>query len=211
MDKLILESLNNRYATKKFDSSRKLTSEQIDVLSESARLTATSYGLQLMKLVIVEDQSIKDQLKNASYNQNQVSDASHVLVLCRERKLDLVHIEKYIENIAKTREVEINNLEDFKNAMAGNLLKMSPSEVENWMSKQVYICLGKLLTVCALLNIDSCPMEGFDANEYSKILNLEKENLTAVLVLPVGIQSKDDPNANSVKVRRSPEDFILKI
>ncbi len=211
MNKTIIDALNYRYATKKFDPTKKLDNEQIDALIETARLTATSYGMQLMKLVVVENQDIKDKLVEASYGQKQVSDASQVLVLCREKNFDESLIQGYINNIAQIRAVELDKLEGFKNAMSGNLLNKPKSELEVWMNNQVYITLGKLMMTCALLKIDSCPMEGFQPDKYDKILNLSEKNLTAVLVLPVGYRSEEDKNSKAKKVRRLQEDFLIKL
>lgn len=207
----LINSLNRRYAVKKFDATKKLTEAQLNELIESARLTATSYGLQLMKLVVVDDQELKEKLVNCSFGQRQVADCSHLLVLCRERDLDLDHIDQYISNISETREVETEKLSGFKNAMTNSILTKKKEDQDLWMDKQVYIALGNLLTVCAVLDIGSCPMEGFIPEEYDEILGLEAMNLASVLVLPVGFPHPDDPNAKNKKVRRSEDQFLVRV
>lgn len=207
----LINSLNKRYAVKKFDPNRKLTDDQLRDVLESARLTATSYGLQLMKVVIVESDELKEKLVNCSFGQRQVVDASHLLVLCRERDLDLDHIDGYISNISETRAIQKESLSGFKNAMMNSILTKKKEDQELWMEKQVYIALGNLLTSCAVLGIGSCPMEGFIPEEYDEILGLEGMNLASVLVLPVGYPSPDDPNAKNKKVRRSDDQFIVRV
>jgi nitroreductase len=207
----LIKSLQKRYAVKKFDASKQLSAAQIEDILEAARLTATSYGLQLMKVVVVEDPELREKLVNCSFGQRQVADASHLLVLCRERELDLDHFEDYISNVSSTRDVEKSTLDGFKNMMTKSILTKSKEEQVTWMDKQIYILLGNLLTACAVLGIDSCPMEGFIPDEYDEILGLEKENLSAVLALPVGFRAADDPNAQRKKVRRSEDQFILKV
>lgn len=209
METKLIKSLQERYAVKKFDPARKLTNEQLEELIESARLTATSYGLQLMKVVIVEDPALRERLVDSSYGQRQVADASHLLVLCRERKLKAEHIEGYVKNISETRKLKAEELDGFKNTMKNSLLNKSEEDLTTWMNKQVYITLGTLLTACAVLNIGSCPMEGFIAKDYDEILELEALNLACVLVLPIGYAAEDDPNAKSKKVRRSGEQFVV--
>lgn len=209
MESNLIKSLEERYAVKKFDPARKLTNEQLEELIESARLTATSYGLQLMKIVIVEDPALREKLVASSYGQRQVADASHLLVLCRERKLTAEHIQGYINNIAETRELDEQKLDGFKNSMNKWLLGKEEKDLTIWMDNQVYITLGTLLTACAVLNIGSCPMEGFVNEEYDEILGLEELNLASVLALPVGFGAEDDPNAQNEKVRRSEVDFVV--
>jgi nitroreductase len=211
MDSELLKSLHTRYAVKKFDPSKKLSDETVDELLEVARLTATSYGLQLMKIVLIEDDKLRNSLLESSYGQRQVVEASHLIVLCREKELDVNHIQDYIRNISKTRSVDENSLQGFKSAMSVSLLSKQKNDLEIWMDKQVYIALGNLLTACAILNIGSCPMEGFVANEYDEILGLEKHGLVSVLALPLGYAATDDPNASNKKVRRSEKEFIVKL
>lgn len=207
----LIDSLQNRYAVKKFDATKKLSNEVVEEILEAGRLTATSYGLQLMKVVVVENQDIREKLVNCSFGQRQVAEASHLLVLCRERDLDLSHFEDYIDNVAKIREQEKTSLDGFKNMMVRSILTKSDEEQQVWMEKQIYILLGNLLTACAVLNVDSCPMEGFLPEEYDEILGLEKENLAAVLALPIGYRAADDPNAKRKKVRRSEDQFLLRV
>lgn len=207
----IIEALNKRYATKKFDASKKLSQAQIDDLIEAGRLTATSYGLQLMKFVLVENPEKREELVSCSFGQRQVVEASHLIVMCRERDLELAHFEEYTNRMAAARNQNPEDLEGFKNMMVNSILTKSEGEQILWLEKQVYIALGNMLTACAALEIDSCPMEGFIPEEYDEILNLKEQNLSAVLVLPVGYRSKDDLSAERAKVRRSKDQFLLKI
>ena len=203
--------MHNRYACKRFDPDKKLSEEQVDTLIESIRLTATSYGLQLMKLVVVESEELRTQLRAASYNQSQVTDASHFLVLCRERDLDESHFEAYVNNISGTREIPREKLDLAKQNMMNSILSQSANDQEIWMSKQVYIALGNLLSACAIMEIDACPMEGFVPEEYDKILKLKDQNLASVLACPVGYRSVEDRNAALKKVRRSKENFLISV
>ncbi|MDA7803170.1 NAD(P)H-dependent oxidoreductase [Crocinitomix sp.] len=211
MDKVLINALNNRYATKKFNPDKKVLPKDLDAILEAIRLTPTSYGLQLMKVVVVENKALRELLLGESFGQNQIVEASHVLVLCREKNVDENHIQAYISNIAITREIPTENLEGFKNMMVNSILGMSQTDQIEWMDKQVYIALGNLLTACALLGIDSCPMEGFKVDGYDKILELGKMNLTANLVIPIGYRSDTDKNAKIKKVRRSKDDFIIRL
>jgi len=207
----VIEALNKRYATKKFNPDKKLSAETVDQIIEAGRLTATSYGAQLLKIVKVENTEFREKLVNCSFGQRQVADASDLLIICRERDLDLIHFEKYVENVSKTRGVALEKLDGFKNMMVNSILTKSEEEQVLWMEKQCYIVLGNLLNTCAILGVDSCPMEGFIPEEYDRILGLDSMNLASVLVLPIGVRADDDPNFSNAKVRRSTEDFLVKI
>lgn len=207
----LIKALNSRYATKKFDPTKKLSDEVVNQVIEAARLTPTSYGMQLMKLVVVENPKLRELLVSASFGQNQVKDSSHLLVLCREKEVEQIHIDNYISNIAETREQEFDQLSGFKNALEKSILTKSAEQNGDWMNRQVYIALGNILTSCAVLGIDSCPMEGFVPEEYDHILNLEDKGLKSVLVIPIGFRAADDYNAKNKKVRRSTADFLVRI
>lgn len=205
----VIEALQWRYAVKKFDDTKKLPAEKLDVILEALRLTATSYGLQLMKFVVVEDPEIRRKLVHAAYNQKQVEDASHLIVLCRNTDVTTKDINDYITNIANTRELDeaSRGLEAFKNGMM-NILNWSETRKEHWMTNQIYITLGNLLTTCAIEKVDACPMEGFIPEKVNEILDLDEHNLSAVLLCPVGYRSEDDHHRNNKKVRKSDKDII---
>lgn len=211
MNSDLINSLKKRYAVKKFDPNKKLSEDQVNELLEVARLTATSYGLQLMKLVVVEDPVKREELVDCSFGQKQVVDASHLLVLCREKEIDLDHIEGYVENISEIRGVNKDSLDGFKNAMSKSILTKRKDDQIIWMDKQVYIMLGNLMTACAMMGIGSCPMEGFIPEEYDEVLGLDNLGLASVLVLPVGFGATDDPNAKRKKVRRSEQQFVVRL
>ena len=210
-EKNIIEALNWRYATKKFDPTKKLNESQVNDLLEAVRLTATSYGLQAMKAVLVNDAAKREELVEYSFGQKQVKDASHLIVLCREKELKLEHVQGYMEDISALRGTPIDKLDGFKNMIVNSILTKDVEDQEEWMNKQVYIALGQLLTACAALNIDSCPMEGFLPKEYDRVLGLAEMNLASVLVIPVGYRAEDDANASNKKVRRSKEKFVVEV
>ena len=211
MENKLIQALNRRYAVKKFDPTKKLTEKQISTVLESGRLTATSFGLQLMKIVVVENTEVRKKLVNCSFGQEQIADASHLLVLCREKDLDLKLFENYVNLVAETRSQDPNSLDGFKNMMVNSILTKSEDEQEIWLEKQVYLEMGNLLTSCAILGIDSCPMEGFIPEEYDRILGLSEINLASVLALPIGYRAADDIYSEKKKVRRSTNDFIVTI
>ncbi len=210
MENKVIEALNFRYATKKFNPDLLLTDDQVQTLIEAVRLTPTSYGLQLMKLVVVENKDLRLQLLPHAFAQNQVVDASHLFILCREREIFDQHVHDYVENMATQRGVEIDTLEGFRSMMLRSIAAMSEEKREIWMNNQVYIALGNLLNACALLEIDATPMEGFKPKEFDEVLGLTELNLSSVLCIPIGYRAEDDANAFRKKIRRSKEAFLIK-
>ncbi len=211
MNNTIIDKLKWRYATKKFDASKMLPLEKMNKLKEAFNLTATSYGLQPLKLVIVSDKAMQEKLVPLSMNQEQVKNASHVLIICVEKTVDAQHIKKYFDNVKNIRGTEDAVLNPFKDYLLTSFSEKTEEEIKTWMIKQAYIALGNLLTVCAIEEIDSCPMEGFLPEEYDKLLNLSKLGLESVLVLPVGYRAEDDFFANLKKVRRGVEEVVIEL
>jgi nitroreductase len=203
-----LGSLNWRYAVKKFDSTKSLSSEQLDFILQVFRLAPTSFGLQPYKLVVVSDPKLKEVLFLQAGGQNQFKDCSHLLVFCALKQIDENYVDQYMQTIAKTRNVKLETLQGFKNSILNWLNKLSPEEFLNWSKKQVYLALGMVLSACALAKIDSCPMEGFDAQQVSQILKLDT-NLIPTVLCALGFRDTTDPMANLPKVRLTNSDLIL--
>ncbi|WP_430412868.1 NAD(P)H-dependent oxidoreductase [Kordia sp.] len=207
----IVDSLKWRYATKKFDATRFLTTAQLNTLKEAFNLTATSYGLQPIRLVVIQNKELQEQLVPHSWNQRQVADASHLLVICIENTVDEASIEAYFNRVKAIRNTPDEILMPFKGFMLESFSKKTPEELNTWASKQAYIALGNLLTVCGVEQIDACPMEGFSPEKYDEILGLEAHGLSSTLVLPVGYRAEDDMFADFKKVRKSLEESILEL
>lgn len=205
----IVEKLQWRYATKKFDKNKKLSAAKIDVLKKAFNLTATSYGLQPIKLLIIENQKIKDSLVQHSWGQKQVSDASHVLVFCIENVINKAYIKEYYNRVKNIRNTPDEILQKYEDFLVEDFNKKSVQEVHDWSTKQAYLAMGNLLTVCALAEIDACPMEGFVPGEYDKILGLEEIGLKSVLVMPVGYRAEDDIFADMKKVRKDIGESVI--
>lgn len=204
----IIEDLNWRYATKKFDPSAKLSDEELHILMESMRLTASSFGLQAYKVLVIESPEIREKLVAASHGQRPVADASHLFVLCAYTSIREEDVKAYMERIATTRDTPIESLSPFATGILNSTQSRTPEQVLQWTSKQTYIALGQLLHTCASMRIDALPMEGFDPAAYNEILGLNDKNLTATLVCPVGFRHAEDHAQHRKKVRKSRDDFF---
>ena len=204
-----IHALKWRYATKKFNPERIVSEDKIQILKKAFNLTATSFGLQPLKLVVVRNKPLQQKLMAASYNQIQVGTASHVLIICIEKTVGKSFIENYFKTVQNIRQTPDEILHPFRESLVGDFEQKPVDEVKIWATHQAYLVMGTLLTVCAVEEIDSCPMEGFQAEEYGKILDLEKHNLEAVLSLPVGFRAADDFFAELKKVRRPLDETII--
>ncbi|WP_189603963.1 NAD(P)H-dependent oxidoreductase [Salinimicrobium marinum] len=204
-----IKALQWRYATKKFDADSILPEEKVDILKRAFNLTATSYGLQPLKLVVIQNKELQAKLMQLSNNQKQIGTASHVLVICIEKEIGKTFIENYFRYVRRIRNTPEEVLSPFKNFLIEDFKGKPLQEIQDWATNQAYLVMGTLLTVCAVEEIDSCPMEGFESESYDELLELDKHNLKSVLVLPVGYRAPDDQFAGFKKVRRPLEETVI--
>ena len=205
-----IDALNWRYATKKFDSAKKISEKDLNELLESARLSASSFGLQPWKFVVVEDKNLREKLKGEGFGQPQITDASHLIVLCSIRNLDEKYIKKYIEHVAKIRGISVDALKGSEDMMVGFAKQIGKQAMLEWTKKQTYIALGTLLSACALKKIDASPMEGFNPEKFDEILGLEKLGLASAVLCAVGYRSEKDETQHYKKVRFEMKDIVIK-
>lgn len=209
-NEIIFNQLNWRYACKKFDSSKIIREADWNILAETLRLSASSYGLQPWKFIVVQNPEIRKQLLPVSWNQTPVTDASHFVVLTYKEKMDEDHINRHIEQTAKVRGIEATSLEGFKKVMMGDLVKGPRSEVINWWAqRQCYIAMGAFLTTAAIMEIDTLPMEGLDPAAYDKILELDGTGYKTVAAIACGYRAADDKYQHIKKVRFDMKDVVV--
>ena len=189
----ILEKLQWRYAVKKFDPSKKISEADWFILEESLRLAPSSYGLQPWKFIVVQDPKIRAALTPVSWNQTQVEDCSHYVVLATLTKIEVAYVEKFVAKIAQVRELDVASLENYKNLMVSDLVNGPRSAIVQWWSqRQSYIAMGMLMETAALLDIDACPLEGIEPAAYDRILQLEGSGYAAVAAVALGYRSLED-------------------
>ncbi len=207
-DKL-LEQLQWRYAVKKFDSSKKISDADWKALEQSLVLTPSSFGLQPWKFFVVENEATRQELLGHSWGQKQVIDASHLVVLAIKKDVAEGDVDHYVARMAEVQQTPIENLAKFGDVVKGFLKNPPfPFEVNDWSTRQVYIALGFLMLSAAMLDIDTCPMEGFIPSEYDRILGLPEKGYSAVVVCPLGYRSSEDKSADRPKVRFPTEDVV---
>jgi nitroreductase len=208
----LLQSLNWRYATKKFDPTRKIPAEDWAVLEEALRLSPSSYGLQPWKFIVVTNQAVKEQLVPFSWDQRQIADCSHLVVFTFKKIVTEEDADAFVAFIARTRGVAPETLNFYRDMMVGDIVKGPRSKIADvWASRQTYIAMGNFLTCAALLGLDVCPMEGLDPLRYDEILGLTESAYRTVAACPVGYRASDDKYASLAKVRFPASDVIRHI
>jgi nitroreductase len=207
----ILEHRTWRYATKKFDASKKISHQDLNSLLEATRLSASSYGLQPYHVFVISDPEVREKLKPVSWNQSQITDASHLIVFAHATDFGEELVDDFITNLSDTRNIPLDGLNGYAEMMKSNLVGLPTDVKASWAGKQVYIALGNALQAAAELKIDTCPMEGFQPEEYNKILGLTDKDLNAAVVLAVGYRSEEDQTQNLPKVRKSKEELFTHI
>ncbi|MEM9525982.1 MAG: NAD(P)H-dependent oxidoreductase [Bacteroidota bacterium] len=197
----ILDALKWRYATKKFDSSRRVSEEDITTLKQAVNLTATSYGLQPFRVVLVSDEATKEKLREAAFGQPQLTTASHVFVFASKLEVSPEYVDAFIHRLAEGRGLALEAIQGYGDYIKGSLTTKDADFIKDWTRRQAYIALGSLLATAGELRVDSCPMEGFDPAKVDEILGLTEQGLTASVIAPVGYRSAEDQTQHAAKVR----------
>ncbi|MDY2587879.1 NAD(P)H-dependent oxidoreductase [Winogradskyella aquimaris] len=205
----IIEDLKWRYATKKFDPTKTISDEDFETLKSAMQLTASSYGLQPYKILNIEDKALRTKLRAASWNQPQIEEASHMIVLAHMTDFGDELVDDYFKNVIETRNLNKEDVSDYANTVKSTIGQFSKEQKANWTAKQAYIVVGNLLAAAAQLKIDACPMEGFQNEEYNKILDLNSKNLNAAVVVTLGYRSEADATQHHKKVRKSEQQLFI--
>ena len=206
--KLVIEKLSARYAVKKFDATKKIADATWSAIEESLRLTPSSFGLQPWKFIVVRNAELRETLQGHSWNQNQITTASHLVVLAAKKNVTPADVQEYIAAISETRGVPAEALNQYRDMMLGFISQLDSTSMSAWTAKQAYIALGFVLETAALLDVDSCPMEGFDKATYNELLGLNNTDYTATVVCTLGYRAADDGTAAAKKVRYSHDRVI---
>lgn len=205
----ILQTLHWRYATKRFDPSRTIPEEAWTALEQSLVLTPSSFGQQPWKFFVIRNPDLRQQLQGHAFNQSQVVDASHLVVLASKTDLDDSDVDRYITRVADVRQTPKDQLEGLENAIKGFLHDPPfPLQPQPWATRQVYIALGFFLYSAALLGIDACPMEGFVPEKFDEILGLPTQGYSAAVICAAGYRAEDDKLADAAKVRYATETVV---
>lgn len=207
----LLKSLEWRYATKKMNG-KPVNEDQVEQVLKAIQLAPTSMGLQPFTVLVVKDLSLREKIKNVAYQQSQITDGSHVLVFAAWSNISVEQVDAYLNNIAKTRGVEVSSLDGFRKNMVDLITKQSEEQNFQWAARQTYIAFGTAIAAAAELRIDATPMEGFDPAAVDEILGLKELGLRSVTLLPLGYRDEEqDWLSKAPKVRRDKKELFLEL
>ena len=207
----LLANLSWRYAVKKFDPTRKIAAATWKTLEQATVLAPSSYGLQPWRIVVITDPEVRIRLRVAAYNQSQITDASHLVVFARRKEVTQADIATYVQRVATVRKTSLEAQEDFKQMMNRSVAtpaNLPGGSMDTYTRSQTYIALGFFLYTAAQLNIDACPMEGFEPAKFDEILGLTADGYAASVVATAGYRATDDWLAGLAKVRPEPAQII---
>jgi nitroreductase len=205
----VLEALHWRYATKKFDSSKKIPTATWAALEEALVLAPSSYGLQPWKFIVVQDPVLRQALSAVSRGQTQPVDCSHFVVFAMRKDISAVHVDHHMARIGEVRGNPIEALKGYRDVIVGAADRARKTGyLDVWMSRQVYIALGQFMVAAAMLGVDTCPMEGIEPPKYDELLGLGALGFTTLCACPAGYRSADDKYATARKVRFPAADVV---
>lgn len=206
-----IENQNWRYATKKFDATKKVASEDLEFLKKAIQMSSSSFGLQPYQVIIVENKEVREKLLAASWGQSQIVDASHLLVFACKTDVSGQYVDDFVKQTAETRGATLEDVTPYGDFIKGFLSYIPSDAMPTWTAKQTYIALANLLNAAAELKIDVTPMEGIVPEQYNDILGLSSRGLHAVLAAPIGYRSEEDATQHNKKVRKTLEDLFITI
>jgi nitroreductase len=205
----ILQQLQWRYATKKFDPAKKIPDDVWSVLEKSLVLAPSSFGLQPWKFLVVRNPDVRKTLVDHAWGQTQVVDASHLIVFAAKNGVNSEDVDRHLTHMAEVQGVPVENLQGFGNMVKGFLDNPPfPLNRDEWATRQVYIALAQFLVSAAMLGVDTCPMEGFIPAKFNDVLGLTEQNYSAVVLCTAGYRAEDDKHADRAKVRY-PQDRVI--
>ncbi|UMY65122.1 MULTISPECIES: NAD(P)H-dependent oxidoreductase [unclassified Flavobacterium] len=207
----LLTDLNWRYATKKYDPTRKITGQQLDTIIEAARLAPSSYGLQPYRVLAIGNQELKDKIVPIAWNQQLVADCSHLLVFAAWDGYDSGRISKIFDHTTDQRGIDRGMAFGLHtDAIVASQVALDHDSAFVDTAKQACISLGMAIAQAAELRIDNSPLGGFNNDELDKLLDLPAKGLKSVYLLALGYrQSQGDWLVNLKKVRTPKEEFLI--
>lgn len=219
----VLESYNFRHACKIFDAQKKISNEDFSFILESARLSPTSFGMQGIKLLMIEDDTLRAEIKKAAWNQNQIDTSSHLVVFTTKTK-DLEPGSEWVKSRFADRSMPVENqqayykkynefhtnlkerIEGYFKREATNFIyrlfhkNRNNKDIYQWGARQSYILLGNMMSSAAMIGIDSCPIEGFDKNKVEEILNIDTNQEEVCVICAFGYRVNKQPEKKRLPI-----------
>lgn len=208
----LLNSLQWRYATKRYNSEVKLSDEVVMQIVETARMAPTSSGLQPFEMILIKNQELKEKLVPVAMNQVQVKECSHLLVFAAWDTYTEARIDSVFDNMETIREMPKGEMNDYKNSLKAHFGSLTEEQQFQHAARQAYIAFGLAIGAAAELKVDASPMEGFHNDQMDEVLGLTAKGLKSVTILALGERDhENDWLAPMKKVRFSLESILTVI
>ena len=194
---LVIEALNFRHACKKFDPGKKIPKETLETILKAAWLSPSSFGLEAWRFLVLESDGIREKLRPACWNQPQVTDSSHVIVILAEPGLadpSSPYIRENFERRDLPEEAVNIYIEKYRNHMDSEVFPRMSAYA--WCSKQCYTALANIMTAAAAEGIDTCPMEGFEKMWAEKILEIDTDQYEIAVLVALGYRFTEQTKRN---------------
>lgn len=204
----LIEALKWRYATKNYNTSKKVADAVFQQLTEAVRLAPSSFGLQPYKFLLIEDKAKLEAISAAAYGQPQITSGAHVLVLAVETNIDEHTVASYIDKAAIARKTARKNLEAREQFVNSVIDKLDYEQRIDWAEKQAFLAVGIFVAAAAVAQVDASPMEGFDKSAIDEILDLKSKNLASALLFVIGYRDEEDEFAAIPKVRKEKKEIF---
>jgi nitroreductase len=208
----LISKLQWRYATKKMNPAKVVPQEKVDRILEAVRLTASSSGLQPYEVFVVTNKEVREKIKPIAWNQEQVTDSSHLLVFAAWDNYTAERINMMFDLVNEQRGFKSEGWENYRQMLLSTYVPRDAEVNYQHAARQAYIGLGTALIAAAEEKVDATPMEGFDPRALDEILNLKERGLRSVVILPLGYRADEgDWLVSLKKVRRDVDKFVTEV
>ncbi len=208
----LLDTLEWRYATKKYDPTKKVAQEDVDKILEAARMAPSSSGLQQFRVIVITNQELKEKIVPVAWGQQIVADSSHLLVFAGWDSYTDERIDSTFDKMNALRGLPLDTTDEYKNRLKAQLSSLSVEQQAAHAAKQAYIAFGLAIAQAAELGVDATPMEGFSNAELDELLGLDKLGLKSAVMLPLGYRMEEQDWLLKLKKFRLPkEEFLIEL
>ncbi len=209
---MLIDRLNWRYATKKMNPDKQVPQDKLDRILEAVRLAPTSSGLQQFEVIVVTNREVREKIKPIAWNQEQVTDASHLIVFAAWDNYTPERINHMFDLVNDERGFRSEGWEAYRQMLLTTYPQRDAETNFEHAARQAYVGLGIALTAAAFEEVDATPMEGFDPAALDEILDLRARGLRSVAMMPLGYRADEgDWLLGLKKVRRPVDEFVSRV
>ncbi|OGR09715.1 MAG: NAD(P)H-dependent oxidoreductase [Desulfobacterales bacterium RIFOXYA12_FULL_46_15] len=190
----VIKALNFRHACKEFDSRKKISKGHMEMILTAAHLSPSSFGMEAWKFIVISSDEAKKALRLACWNQPQIADASHVIIICARPKAadpSSDYVRMNFERRGLPEDATKAYIEKYKNHMETEVFPRMSAYA--WCAKQCYIALANIMTTAASEEIDTCPIEGFEKDWVEKVLHIDTQEYEVAVIVALGYRVREQP------------------